>query len=124
MDAWVDGRNTPRSAHASLTPLRLEVRAAARADLTDHYVWLASEASLDVAEAMAANADVALFRLLDHPGVGSPVKTKQAELAALRKWKIPGFPRLLIFYLVEGETLSVVRILHGAQDWMRYLEAD
>ncbi|WP_375403803.1 type II toxin-antitoxin system RelE/ParE family toxin [uncultured Sphingomonas sp.] len=107
-----------------MTPLRLEVRASARADLTDHYVWLATEAGLDVAEAMSANADEALFRLLNHSGVGSPVRTKRDELFGLRKWKVPGFPKLLIFYLVEGKILAVVRILHGAQDWMRYLEAD
>lgn len=107
-----------------MTRPHLEVRDAARADLTDHYVWLATEAGLDVAEAMSAKADDALFRLLDHPGIGSPVVTTRPELAGLRKWRVPGFPKLRILYIATANTLSVIRIFHAAQDWIRHLESD
>ena len=48
----------------------------------------------------------------------------QAELTGLRKWTVPGFPNLLIVYLVEGETPSVIHVLHAARDWMRHLETN
>lgn len=103
---------------------RLDVRDAARDDLVDHYLWFAREAGVDVADRMAAHADAALFRLLASPGIGSPVDTYRPELTGLRKWRVPSFPKLLIFYLVDEETLTVLRVLHAAQDWLARLEDD
>ena len=102
----------------------LDVFEEARTDLTNHYVWLATEAGLDVAEAMSASADDALFLLVEQPGVGSPVKTRRPELAGLRKRKVPGFPKLLIFYLHDDDVVFVIRVFHASQDWIGYLEAE
>jgi toxin ParE1/3/4 len=34
----------------------------------------------------------------------------------LRKWPVHGFPNILIFYRVDGDSLAVVRVLHGSRD--------
>lgn len=104
-----------------MTPLHIDVRDAARDDLADHYVWLAKEAGLDVAERMAASAEAVIFRLATEPGIGSPLDDGRPELSGLRKWRIPRF-KLLIFYRVDGDSLVVLRVLHAAQDWMAWLE--
>ncbi|NJM47237.1 MAG: type II toxin-antitoxin system RelE/ParE family toxin [Alkalinema sp. RU_4_3] len=38
------------------------------------------------------------------------------ETQSLRKWRIKGFRRYLIFYRVKPETIEIVRLLHGSQD--------
>ena len=104
-----------------MTRHSIDVRDAARDDLTNHYLWLAREAGLDVAERMAASADAAIFHLAAAPGVGSPLDSDRAELADLRKWRIPGFPTLRIFYCADEEAVTVLRVLHTAQNWEFWL---
>ena len=42
---------------------------------------------------------------------------RRPELAGMRKWHVKGFERLLIFYLPRQQGVSIVRVLHAAQDW-------
>jgi toxin ParE1/3/4 len=51
------------------------------------------------------------------PHIGPAVPTRSADLGALRKWRIAGFPNYLIFYRPEKGRVRILRILHGAQDW-------
>lgn len=41
-------------------------------------------------------------------------------LAGLRKWSVSGFP-LGVYYLVQGDVLRVVRVLHGKRNLERIL---
>ena len=35
----------------------------------------------------------------------------------MRKWPVNGFEKFLIFYLPSGNGVTIVRVLHAAQDW-------
>ena len=74
-------------------------RAAARADLIAHYVYLASQAGETVADRFLTNA----------------------ETSFNDKWRVNGFDNYLIFYLPRADGVSIVRVLHGARDWWRLL---
>jgi len=46
------------------------------------------------------------------PGSNTPVGDK---------WRVPDFEDFLIFYLPRRDGISVVRVLHAAQDWWSLL---
>ncbi|HEX8553218.1 MAG TPA: type II toxin-antitoxin system RelE/ParE family toxin [Sphingomonas sp.] len=101
--------------------MRLEISRSAVSDLIAHRRWLHHEAGSDVAERMLAGADRAFAQLIVTPGLGSPVATR---LADLRKWRVAGFPQLLVLYRVDPDVLTVIRVLHAAQDWLALLDSD
>jgi hypothetical protein len=37
-------------------------------------------------------------------------------LKPLREWPVKGFAEFLIFYLLQGDTIRVIRVLHGSRD--------
>jgi toxin ParE1/3/4 len=97
--------------------LRLSVAVVADTDLQDHAAWLRNEAGQDTADRFLAAADREFVKLVDAPGLGSPVDTRDPELAGAQKWRVTGFPRQLIFYVVEEDALVILRVLHAASDW-------
>lgn len=124
MDARTDGRDPASGAFQSLSVRSVEIREAARDDLIGQYGWLASRAGIDTAESMLASASSAFERLARTPGLGAPVRSDRAELSGLRKWRVPGFPRLLILYETDQDRLYVVRVFRAAQDWLVALDRD
>lgn len=96
-------------------------RAAARRDLVQHFVYLAENAGLDTAERFLANAERYFTELAQQPEMGSPLTLKRPELAGLRKWRVPDFENFLIFYVPRRHGISLVRVLHAAQDWWSLL---
>jgi hypothetical protein len=42
-------------------------------------------------------------------------------LKPLREWPVKGFAEFLIFYLLQGDTIRVIRVLHGSRDVNRIL---
>ena len=96
-------------------------REAARRDLVEHFVYLAEEAGLDVAERFLANAEASFNDLAQQPRMGAPLTLKHPALANVRKWRVKGFDNHLIFYLPRGDGVSILRILHAARDWWSLL---
>jgi toxin ParE1/3/4 len=45
-----------------------------------------------------------------------------AALANLRSWPVTGFEVIRFYYLVENDTVRVIRILHGKRDVRKVLE--
>jgi len=54
--------------------------------------------------------------------MGVPLTLRSPRLAGLRKWQVSGFEKILIFYLPSAGGVSIVRVLHAAQDWWSLLE--
>ena len=63
------------------------------------------------------NAEISFDELLKQPKMGAPLGMRRSELTGLRKWQVRDFENFLIFYLPRGSDISIVRVLHGAQDW-------
>jgi len=96
---------------------RVRRHATARADLIEHYVYLATEAGENVAERFITNAESTFALLATQPNMGAPLALRNPELAGMRKWSVEGFENFLIFYLPEDDGITVVRVLHAARDW-------
>lgn len=75
------------------------------------------EAALRFVDSARASFDA----LGNAPHLGPAVPTRNADLGALRKWRIAGFPNYLIYYRPEEEWVRILRIVHGAQDWWQAL---
>lgn len=96
-------------------------REAARRDLVDHFVYLAENASLDVAERFLTQAEASFLDLAGQPKMGAPLTLKHPDLAGMRKWRVKGFDNHLIFYQPHPNGVSIVRVLHAATDWWTLL---
>ena len=68
--------------------LRLYKRAAARRDLVEHFVRLATEGDEALAERFVSQAEASCALLLDQPEIGSPLRVRDSALAGLRKWPV------------------------------------
>lgn len=96
-------------------------RESARLDLVEHYMYLAENASADVADRFLRNAEATFKDLAQQPKLGSPLTLKHPDLAAIRKWRIQGFDNHLVFYQPQPDGVAVVRVLHAASNWWSLL---
>ena len=67
-------------------------REAAQRDLVEHFVYLAEEAGLDVAERFLTNAEASFNDLAQQPKMGAPLPLKHPDLAKVRKWRVSEGP--------------------------------
>jgi toxin ParE1/3/4 len=96
---------------------RVRRHATARADLIEHYVYLATEAGEGTAERFFTNAESSFALLATQPNMGAPLTLRDPRLAGMRKWSVEGFENFLIFCLPDHDGITVVRLLHAARDW-------
>ena len=92
-------------------------RANAKRDLVEDYVYLAEHADIETAERFLASADESFSDLARRPGMGTALSVNDPKLAGLRKWRVNGFEKFLIFYLPRPDGVSIVRVLHAAKNW-------
>ena len=104
--------------------LKVTKREAARRDLVEHFVYLAENAGLDVAERFLTHAEASFDDLAGQPMIGAPLKLRHPDLAGLRKWRVKNFDHHLIFYMPRQDGVAIVRVLHAAQDWSSLLGID
>jgi toxin ParE1/3/4 len=96
-------------------------RAAAQHDLVEHFVYLAENASLGVADRFLANAEASFNALGQQPSMGAPVNLRHPDLTSMRKWRVKDFDNFLIFHIPRPDGVAIVRVLHSAQDWWKLL---
>ncbi len=99
-------------------------RATARRDLIEHFVYLAENASVEVADRFLANAEASFNVLCQQPLIGAPLTLRHPDLAGMRKWRVMNFDNFLIFYVPRSDGVSISRVLHSAQDWRAFLGLD
>jgi len=83
----------------------------------EHFVYLAESAGLDTAERFLTNAEASFNDLTGQPTMGAPLTLQNPALSGIRKWRVKDFDNYLIFDLPRPDGVSIVRVLHGAQDW-------
>ena len=96
---------------------KITKRPAAVRDLVDRYIYFFEHASELVAERCLDSAEVSFIELASSPLIGSLVSIREPALRGLRKWNVKGFHTILIFYLPQADGVSIIRVLHAAQDW-------
>ena len=86
-------------------------------DLKRHADWI----ELDNPDAAFRFLD-SVFRSFDFlarfPEAGPRARFKQERLKDVRFWVLPPpFNRWLVFYRVEGDLVTIIRVLHSSQNW-------
>lgn len=95
---------------------RVRLSEAAVADILDQADWYEIRSDSKLAERWEKAVTSALLRILRNPGSGTLCGFRSAELLGLRRVSISGFPKHLVFYMVQGNEVLIVRVLHGARD--------
>lgn len=81
------------------------------ADVAEISVKLAVEATPEIAERWEADLAAALARLLEWPELGRV--RRELHPAGIRSWGLKEFPNYLLFYHVQGEELTALRVRYG-----------
>jgi toxin ParE1/3/4 len=84
-------------------------------DLTEIVAYVAADRP-SAAEALASKIEKHLVLLSKHPHLGRVPKEEELARLGYRYLVVENY---LIFYIVEGGTIFVHRILHGARDYLR-----
>ena len=95
--------------------LRLVTTPRAQDDIDDHAAFIAGD-NLDAGLRFLDAINHARAELARHPEIGAARRFDSPALSGLRVWPVPHFEHWLIFYRIDQETLTVVRVLHGARD--------
>lgn len=88
-----------------------------------HLVHYSFSQRIEVAGRFHAAIEDACKRLADSPELGGRIASDSEAVAGMRMWPVPGFRSYLIFYRPLSAGVEVVRILHGARDWLPIIEA-
>lgn len=89
----------------------------AEEDLTDIVTYIAADRP-SAAEAIAAKIEKNLKLLSKHPHLGRIPHEEELIRVGYRYLVVQNY---LIFYMIEGRTIYVHRILHGARDYLSLL---
>ena len=100
---------------------KIHQRKQARHDLVECFVYLAENASITVAERFLTNSETSFDELALNPLIGLPLMLQNPKLAGMRKWHVKDFNNVLVFYMPRHDGVTIVRVLHAAQDWWSLL---
>jgi plasmid stabilization system protein ParE len=92
---------------------RIRVRPQARLDLLEIWHYVARD-SIDAANRMADQFDATMRRIAEMPGIGhvrADVKDPRYLFYSAGKY--------VIAYRVEGKTIWIIRVVHGARDFRK-----
>jgi len=82
----------------------------ARDDLREILDYIAQD-NPAAARRVLTRIDQSVSILARHPNIG-----RSTEFPGLQKWSIPNLP-YAAYYRIEGETVVIARVIHGARKW-------
>ena len=95
---------------------RVIKRAAAKRDLTDHFVFLGENASVDVARRFLHACNVSFQALAQMPELGAQRSFRDPRFSSVRVWPVQAFERYLTVYRPLPDGVEILRVIHGARD--------
>jgi toxin ParE1/3/4 len=105
--------------------VKVAFRQAANDDLVRQFRYYLVTLNLpDVAVRFRASVRQTVQFLQRNPLVGPRYRSDNPQLQSLRTWAVTGFEAIRIYYLLDNDTLQVIRILHGKRDVNRLLERE
>jgi len=81
--------------------------------------FLAQQAGVEAALRFYDKAEAGFLFLSRNPGIGRRRSFRRRALQGVRSWSVPGFRNWLVFYRADGDTVEVLRVLHGARNLNR-----
>jgi toxin ParE1/3/4 len=101
------------------------IRPRAQDDILRQFRWyLVEKDAPDIGFRFVEAVEASVGDLLRMPHIGAPRELRNPVLNGLRFWPVKEFGEFLIFYVVDGDTLRVIRILHGKRDLDRIMKKE
>jgi len=94
----------------------LHLSEAAAVDINEQADWYEEKSDGKLAERWSKAVTSAVLRIVKNPRSGTPCRFSPKDLHSIRRVRISGFPKHLIFYRVVNNHVLILRILHGARD--------
>ena len=86
-------------------------------DLISHARWIELD-NPDAAQRFLEAAFKSFEFLATFPNAGPKARFKHERLKEVRFWVLPPpFNRWLVFYRIECELITIIRVLHSSQNW-------
>ena len=105
--------------------MKVSYRQAASDDVVRQFRYYLVTLNLpDVAVRFRKAVQRTVQSLRRHPLVGPRYRSSNPQLQTLRTWPVAGFEAIRIYYLLDEDTIHVIRILHGKRDVKRILERE
>ena len=106
--------------------MKAVIRPRAQDDVLRQFRWyLVEQDAPDAAFRFVEAVETSVEQLARMPNMGTPRELRNSALKGLRFWRVKDFDEFLIFYVVvEGDTVKVIRILHGKRDLDRILKKE
>jgi len=95
--------------------MNIVIRPAGRRDIDRNADYI-GERNRRAGRRFYAAVEDALNKLAAMPELGGTCDFDAPGLSGLRVWSIKGFENYLVYYLPGEGCITVVRVLHGAQD--------
>lgn len=93
----------------------------AEADLRDCALHIGQD-SREAAVRFLDCADQTFQRLADLPGSGTPYEALSQAFHGMRRSRVSGFEKYLVFYVEVPEGIRIVRVIHGSRDIEQVLQ--
>lgn len=103
--------------------LSIQISPRASQDFDEIYTYI-SQANPDAALQFFDAARETFTQIANNPSLGGIYQPHNQNLVGLRKWGIKGFKKYLIFYKIEENVLTIVRIVHGSRDFPTLLKPE
>ncbi len=100
---------------------KIGIRPRARLDVVELASYIGKD-NVTAANRFLDACETTFEFLLQSPQIGAIYCTKNPRLAALRVFRVRGFPNHLAFYLERANGIEIVRVIHGARDLDALLE--
>lgn len=104
--------------------MKAVIRQAAREDILRQFRYYLLEGALGTANRFLDAVDESIVAICSMPNVGVSKPLRNPTLAGLRFRAVNDFENILIYYIVQPESLRVVRIPHGKRDIKNILEQE
>ena len=105
--------------------MKAVIRPGAQDDILRQFRWYLVEQDVaEVAAQFVEAVQASVEHLVRTPNMGAPRRLRNPALKGLRVWPVRGFDEFLIFYVVAGDVVRVMRILHGKRDIDRILKKE
>ena len=95
--------------------LRIDVKYTAELDLLEALEFLREESPTTAIRFVEA-FEKTLGDLSKMPEIGSMYEFSNLRLHGIRRWRINGFEKYLIFYRVEYDAIVILRVIYGTRN--------
>jgi len=87
-----------------------------------HYFFLERDESL--AEKFLESLSETYEMIANMPELGELYRFRAPAMKDARIRKVKNFPNHLIFYRIEADRIEILRVLHGARDYVNLFDGD